>query len=77
MNFERTLFDQTTSSQLSGTHFIRYQISRPTAYFDLTFKLQVFTRANHFMPRQRPGEYEYQYKKRLSQVMHRNVTQQF
>jgi len=29
---------------------------------------QVFNRANHFMPRQRPGEYEYQYKKRLSQV---------
>jgi len=31
-------------------------------------KFQVFARANHFMPRQRPGEYEYQYKIRLSQV---------
>ncbi len=36
--------------------------------YKILMLFKVFARANHFMPRQRPGEYEYQYKIRLSQV---------
>ena len=42
----------------------------PVSLLDLGELKQVFARANHFMPRQRPGEYEFQYKKRLAQVIH-------
>ena len=40
----------------------------PVSVLDLGEMKQVFARANHFMPKQRPGEYEFQYKKRLSEV---------
>ena len=40
----------------------------PVSLLDLGELKQVFARANHFMPKQRPGEYEFQYKKRLAQV---------
>merc|ERR1712241_695310 len=40
----------------------------PVSILEIGELKQVFTRANHFMPKQRPGEYEFQYKKRLSQV---------
>ena len=41
----------------------------PVSLLDLGELKQVFARANHFMPKQRPGEYEFQYKKRLAQVL--------
>ena len=41
----------------------------PVSLLDLGELKQVFARANHFMPKQRPGEYEFQYKKRLAQVI--------
>ena len=44
------------------------QIDDPVSLLDLGELKQVFARANHFMPKQRPGEYEFQYKKRLAQV---------
>ena len=40
----------------------------PVSLLDLGELKQVFARANHFMSKQRPGEYEFQYKKRLAQV---------
>ena len=40
----------------------------PISLLDLGELKQVFARANHFMPKQRPGEYEFQYKKRLAEV---------
>ena len=40
----------------------------PVAVLDIGELKQVFTRANHFLPKQRPGEYEFQYKKRLADV---------
>ena len=40
----------------------------PVSLLDLGELKQVFARANHFMPKQRPGEYEFQYKKRLAEV---------
>ena len=33
----------------------------------------VFTRAGKFIPRQRPGEYEFKYLKRLAQVANRHL----
>ena len=44
----------------------------PVSLLDLGELKQVFARANHFMPKQRPGEYEFQYKKRLSEVCMKN-----
>jgi len=41
----------------------------PVSLLDLGELKQVFARANHFMPKQRPGEYEFQYKKRLAQLV--------
>ena len=35
----------------------------PVSLLDLGELKQVFARANHFMPKQRPGEYEFQYNK--------------
>lgn len=40
----------------------------PVSTFDLGELKQVFARASHFMPKQRPGEYEFKYKKRLAEV---------
>ena len=45
----------------------------PVSLLDLGELKQVFARANHFMPKQRPGEYEFQYKKRLAQVSFDNA----
>ncbi len=41
----------------------------PVAILDIGELKQIFTRANHFMPKQRAGEYEFQYKRRLSEVI--------
>jgi len=41
----------------------------PVSVLELGELMSVFTRSNHFMPKQRPGEYEFQYKKRLSQLI--------
>ena len=38
----------------------------PVSVLDIGELKQVFTRANHFMPKQRPGEYEFRYKRRLA-----------
>ena len=40
----------------------------PVSVLDIGELKQVFTRANHFMPKQRPGEYEFRYKRRLAEV---------
>ena len=59
----------------SRAHYTEYLCSLvfknnvdPVSLLDLGELKQVFARANHFMPKQRPGEYEFQYKKRLAQV---------
>eukprot|EP00095_Tigriopus_kingsejongensis_P009844 maker-scaffold21_size687808-snap-gene-5.36 protein:Tk09844 transcript:maker-scaffold21_size687808-snap-gene-5.36-mRNA-1 annotation:"ring finger protein 31" len=38
----------------------------PVSILDIGEMKQVFTRANHFLPKQRPGEYEFQFKRRLA-----------
>ena len=40
----------------------------PVSVLDIGELKQVFTRSNHFMPKQRPGEYEFRYKRRLAEV---------
>ena len=40
----------------------------PVSVLDIGELKQVFTRTNHFMPKQRPGEYEFRYKRRLAEV---------
>ena len=64
-----------TDSYFSRVHYTEYlcnlvfrQNVDPVSLLDLGELKQVFARANHFMPKQRPGEYEFQYKKRLAQV---------
>ena len=59
----------------SRVHYTEYLCSLvfrnnvdPVSLLDLGELKQVFARANHFMPKQRPGEYEFQYKKRLAEV---------
>ena len=62
-------------STLTRVHYTEYLCTlvfrhsiEPVSILEIGELKQVFTRANHFMPKQRPGEYEFQYKKRLSQV---------
>ena len=43
----------------------------PVSILDIGELKQVFIRANHFMPKQRPGEYEFRYKRRLAEVKER------
>ena len=53
----------------TSTYFFFNKCKIPnSALLDLGELKQVFARANHFMPKQRPGEYEFQYKKRLAEV---------
>jgi hypothetical protein len=40
----------------------------PVSILDIGELKQVFVRSNHFMPKQRPGEYEFRYKRRLAEV---------
>ncbi len=40
----------------------------PVSILDIGELKQVFARSNHFLPKQRAGEYEFQYKRRLSEV---------
>ena len=40
----------------------------PVSILDLGELKQIFVRENHFMPKQRAGEYEFQYKRRLADV---------
>ena len=40
----------------------------PVSILDIGELRQVFTRSNKFLPKQRPGEYEFQYKRRLADV---------
>ena len=49
----------------------------PVSLLDLGELKQVFARANHFMPKQRPGEYEFQYKKRLAEVSSMKIKVEF
>ena len=57
------------------THYVEYLCALvfrnnvdPVSVLDIGELKQVFTRANHFMPKQRPGEYEFRYKRRLAEV---------
>lgn len=40
----------------------------PVSILDIGEMKQVFSRANHFLPKQRAGEYEFQFKRRLADV---------
>lgn len=43
---------------------------------DLGELKQIFVRTNNFMPKQRAGEYEFQYKRRLAEVSKPALTSQ-
>ena len=45
----------------------------PVSVLDIGELKSVFSRSNHFLPKQRPGEYEFQFKKRLADVIKNEI----
>ncbi|XP_040575747.1 uncharacterized protein [Lepeophtheirus salmonis] len=62
------------------THYTEYlcavifeQNIEPVSVFELGELKQIFNRTSHFMPSQRTGEYEFQYKKRLKEMIKHEI----
>ncbi|XP_059093166.1 uncharacterized protein LOC131888343 isoform X2 [Tigriopus californicus] len=45
----------------------------PVSILDIGEMKQVFSRANHFLPKQRAGEYEFQFKRRLADIIKNEI----
>jgi len=45
----------------------------PVPILDVNELKQIFSRSNHFMPKQRAGEYEFQYKRRLADAIKQEI----
>jgi len=66
---------------LSRVHYVEYLCTlifrnkvEPVSILDVGELKQIFTRSNnHFMPKQRAGEYEFQYKRRLAEVIKQEI----
>jgi hypothetical protein len=65
---------------LNRVHYVEYLCGlifrngvEPVPILDLGELQSIFTRSNHFMPKQRPGEYEFQYKRRLAELIQHEI----